>query len=63
MLILYLKNTKNRHSIQRVNCLLSGIEVQWYLLNPIHPIRNSLKKQKPCTKVQCLVLKPPYKLP
>ncbi len=30
--------------------------------NPIHPIGNSLKKlQKPCTKVYCLVLKPPYK--
>ncbi len=31
--------------------------------NPIHPTGNSLKKQKPCTKVQRLVLKPPYKIP
>ncbi len=28
--------------------------------NPIHPIGNSLKKQKPCTEV---ALKPPYKIP
>ncbi len=35
------------------------------LLNPIHPIGISLKKQKPCTKVHvwCLALKPPYKIP
>ncbi len=32
-------------------------------LNPIHPTWNSLKKQKPCTEVQRLVLKPPYKIP
>ncbi len=30
-------------------------------LNPIHLIGSSLKKQKTCTKVKHLVLKPPYK--
>ncbi len=40
----------------------------WYRLmfgifNPIHPIGNNLKKQKPCTDVSRLVLKPPYKIP
>ncbi len=27
------------------------------VINPIHPIGNSSKEQKPCTIVQCLVLK------
>ncbi len=30
-------------------------------INPIHPIGNRLRKQKPCTKIYRLVLKPPYK--
>ncbi len=31
------------------------------VLKPIHPIGYSLKKQKPCTEVQRLVIKAPYK--
>ncbi len=31
--------------------------------NSLGPIKNSLKKQKPCTKVKCLVVTPPYRFP
>ncbi len=36
---------------------------RWDDLNTIHPIGNSLKKQKPCTKVKRLVPEPPHKIP
>ncbi len=42
----------------RFGCTL---RIGCYAFNPIHPIGNSVKKQKPCTKVEHLV-KRPYKI-
>ncbi len=33
------------------------------VINSIGPLKNSQKKQKPCTNAYCLVLKGPYKFP
>ncbi len=47
----------------RSNVPIDLEQKQVYKVNTIYIIRISLKKQKPCTKVQRLVLKLPYKNP
>ncbi len=32
-------------------CFQSQLEIRVLTLNPIHPVGNSSKKQKPCTKI------------
>ncbi len=60
---------ENTHKLMRIYMegLILGVTTMYMLFcffNPIHPIRNSLKKQKSMHIVLTrLLLKPPYKVP